>query len=40
MASEDEVAKENFHEFANKVIRSIAVRNANISATELVEVVV
>ena len=40
MAAHDEIAKENFNEFASKAIRSIAVRNANIPFTELVEVVV
>ena len=40
MASKDEISKNAFHEFADNAIRGIAVRNANMPETDLIEVVV
>ena len=40
MESEDQITKEAFTKFADNAIRSIAMRNANMEATKVVEVVV
>ena len=40
MVSDDAITKNAFHEFAGSAVRSIAMRNANMAATEVVEVMV
>jgi len=40
MESDDLITKEAFSKFADNAIRSIAMRNANMEATKVVEVVV
>lgn len=39
MVSNDEVTKAAFHDFASSAVRSIAMRNANLAATRVVEVI-
>jgi len=38
MVSEDEVSKQAFREFASKAVRNIAIRNANLPQTKILEV--
>jgi len=40
MLGDDEVTREAFRRFSEKAVRSIAMRNANLQATQVVEVVV
>lgn len=40
MVSEDEITKKSFYDFAGKVARGIAMRNANIAPTEIQKVVI
>jgi ATP-binding protein involved in chromosome partitioning len=40
MVSDDEVSRSAFEEFADHAIRSIAMRNANMPVSEIVETVV
>lgn len=40
MVSDDEITKKSFYEFAGKVARGVAMRNANIAPTEIQQVVV
>ena len=39
MVSEDEVSKQAFRDFASKAVRNIAIRNANLPQTKILEVV-
>lgn len=40
MVSEDEISKQSFRDFASKAVRNIAIRNANLPQTKILEVVV
>ena len=39
MVSDDEITKKAFFEFAGNAARGIAMRNANMATTEIVEIV-